>query len=561
MRFLRTHRDLLILAFFLLCVSCNSSNPETDTASIPAIEMDEHIQPSISGMLAAAAKTNGNIDDVTELHAWQLLQHYYAKQDFRPVWSSNKKWNSTQDSLMRYLGVCERDGLFSKAYQFDSLRALVSMINADSTGQQPVAAWAKADLLLTDAFMHIVEDLKHGRLHTDSLSWKYDDKKYESFFDKYLDTVLAGASMSSVFEQLQPAIPEYNELKKAIPSFLDSMHHENYTYLVYPFKDTSSFYKRFKQRLAEDGITQQLPVKPDSLAFAKMVSAYQQAKSIAVTGKLTAALVQRLNNTDFEKLKRIAITLDRYKQLSPPLPADYIWVNLPSYYLQVLSSDSVVMESKVIIGKPHTPTPMIISAISDLVIYPTWTIPNSIIRKEILPGLKKDPGYLQRKGFALFDWKGNLVDPFSVNWAKYEKDIPYLVRQGSGDDNALGVIKFNFKNPFSVYLHDTNQRYLFKNKSRSLSHGCVRVEAWEKLTSFIVKRDSMFSKQPDSMKLSTDSISTWLAQKQRKVVGISNRLPVYIGYYTCVAKNGRIRFYEDVYSKDKAAREKYVAFK
>jgi murein L,D-transpeptidase YcbB/YkuD len=134
-------------------------------------------------------------------------------------------------------------------------------------------------------------------------------------------------------------------------------------------------------------------------------------------------------------------------------------------------------------------------------------------KKEILPALKLDPAYLSRKGFSLVDNKGNDIDPFTVEWAKYENYIPYTVVQGSGDDNALGVIKFNFPNKYSVYLHDTNQRYLFGKEKRALSHGCVRVEAWQELATYILERDSTSANA-----VPVDSMQTWLALKEKHVI-------------------------------------------
>src|SRR5258705_13343903 len=111
--------------------------------------------------------------------------------------------------------------------------------------------------------------------------------------------------------------------------------------------------------------------------------------------------------------------------------------------------------------------------------------------KVILPSLKKYHGYLAEKGYSLLDEKNEEVDPYFIDWSKYKTGIPYKVVQGSGDDNALGILKFNFPNKYSVYLHDTNQRYYFSRQFRSLSHGCVRVQEWQKLSQFILNNDSM----------------------------------------------------------------------
>ena len=243
------------------------------------------------------------------------------------------------------------------------------------------------------------------------------------------------------------------------------------------------------------------------------------------------------------------------------MPKKYIWVNLPSFYLKVWDGDTISFTSKIICGKPSTPTPLLTSAISDIVIFPTWTVPSSIIAKEMLPGLKRNSGYLARKGLHLLNDKGERIDPSTINWSKYSKGIPYKIQQGSGDDNALGVIKFNFNNPFAVYLHDTNQRYLFKNSMRSLSHGCVRVQEWQKLAFFIIHNDSMQLKAKDTMKYNTDSVMHWIDNKERHRLDVKNRLPLYIRYFGCEGTGGKIRFFDDIYGEDKTLSDKYFAGK
>jgi murein L,D-transpeptidase YcbB/YkuD len=221
----------------------------------------------------------------------------------------------------------------------------------------------------------------------------------------------------------------------------------------------------------------------------------------------------------------------------------------------------MVLESKVVVGKASTRTPVLTSSITDMVTYPQWTIPESIIRKDILPELKNDPGYLSRKGFSLVDTKGETVNPYTVNWSKYSKGIPWKVVQGSGDDNALGVFKFNFSNPYSVYLHDTNQRYLFKNSDRALSHGCVRVENWQRLAFFIARQDSLAMEEGQTVSYNEDSIKTWIANKERKRIMVKKKLRLYIEYFTCEVKNDKIHFYDDVYNNDKYLAQKYFANK
>jgi len=269
-----------------------------------------------------------------------------------------------------------------------------------------------------------------------------------------------------------------------------------------------------------------------------------------------------LNLSDQEKFNRIAITMDRYKMLPDTLPQKYIWVNIPSYSLRLISDDTLVLSSKVVVGKPITRTPVLTSAVSEMITYPQWTIPASIVEKEILPGMKKDTAYLRKKGYSLLNSKNEEVSPDSVNWAKYKKTIPYKVIQGSGDDNALGVLKFNFYNKYSVYLHDTNQRSFFGFDSRAFSHGCVRVQEWEKMAYFIMNNENSVAGNNIKPKpVPVDSLTHWLQIKEKHSIPIRAKVPVFIRYYTCEATNGQISFFEDIYGEDKKMSELLFANK
>ncbi|MGZ8545674.1 MAG: L,D-transpeptidase family protein, partial [Flavisolibacter sp.] len=158
----------------------------------------------------------------------------------------------------------------------------------------------------------------------------------------------------------------------------------------------------------------------------------------------------------------------------------------------------------------------------------------------------------KKKGYSIVDKEGNEVDPYSVDWSKFKTGIPYRVIQGSGDDNALGILKFNFPNTHSVYLHDTNQRYLFSRSSRALSHGCVRVQSWNDLAKFILRNDSIHSANA----IPVDSLQTWLGQKKKQYIPVRKPIPVFIRYFTCDAKKEGLVFYEDIYGEDKKFRDR-----
>jgi murein L,D-transpeptidase YcbB/YkuD len=555
------------ICIIFLAVSCtNLSKGEDKNIVINPNAMNEEVTDRIKEALDKAVANAGKIDDSTQIGLYQIVEQFYKKNDYKPVWSSAAKWEPLADSLYQFIKYAEHEGLFSNDYHFNLLKVLKDTLDRDSIARMNVQFWTKAELLLTDGFMHIIKDLKQGRLQPDSLSMNKDSVLVDKFFIATLNDMLEKKDFSGTLISLQPKHKNYWELKKGIKKFVDSMDRRVFTHIVYPFKrgdakDSLYFIKLLQKRLAESNCILPGTKLPDSAALATAIKKYQLQKGLKADGKYGKNIIAALNSNDVEKFKRIAITLDRYKQLPAKMPDKYIWVNLPGYYLNLINADTVVFESKVICGKPETRTPLLTSEISDIITYPTWTVPTSIIVKQYLPRLKNNPNYISRLGLKLMNSKGEVINPGSVNWSKYSRGIPYRVVQGSGDNNSLGVIKFNFDNPYAVYLHDTNQRYLFKNASRALSHGCVRVQEWEKLAYYIAGNDSILSKRRDSLKYTADSIRSWIAHKERHMIDVKNHIALYIRYFSCEGKKGEVVFYEDIYGEDRQLMEKYFAKK
>jgi murein L,D-transpeptidase YcbB/YkuD len=495
------------------------------------------------GIIVFAAKHAGSRKSCAEFNS------------FQPIWSEKGLFTKNGDSLLSLIGQSKIYGLFPDDYYYTRIGQLKNQLITDTSAAKKLDAslWALSDMLMTSAFVQVIKDLKAGRILPDSVLAKDTSLSTRFFLSQLKD--YPQISNDSFARRLEPANTDYKKIKTALKPFLDSADFTAYT--LVSTTDSSQIPRLLYQRLHEEDSTLVENNSPDSMDVAAAIKKYQKRKKWKVDGKITSNLIDRLNSTDREKFIRIAITLDRYKQLQP-LPEKYIWVNLPSYFLQLRDSDTVVLKSKIVVGKPITRTPILTSSISDMITYPKWTIPESIVKKEILPGLQKVPAYTANKGYSLVDKDGNEIDPYQVNWAKYKEYIPYKVVQGSGDDNALGVLKFNFPNKYSVYLHDTNQRYLFAKSSRALSHGCVRVQAWDSLARYILRNDSLHA----SNYVPIDSLNSWLETKQKKYIPVRKQIPLFIRYFTCdVNEKGKLVFYEDIYGEDRKIRETVFASK
>lgn len=552
---LYTNRLLFLPFIALVFYACgNRENVQQKQVVKTPEEINVKAEDLIKNTLEDILHNPGKLPDSIKLKNADLLQAMYGKTGYGLFWSSEGTFNREADSLFALIDSSKFYGLFPQDYYADKLKEWKTTLRKDTAKENKLdaAKWAYVDMLSTGAFVQLVKDLKLGRLIPDSILVK-DTSLHADFFSKQKES-FASQSVSAFAQSLEPANKDYQALKEALRSFLPKANFRSYTFIK--TKDSLLLKRLLYKRIGEEDSIKILPTKdPDSTTIAAAIKKYQHRKKLKEDGKLSTALINKLNTTDREKFYRIAITLDKYKML-PALPDEYIWVNLPAFELQVRQGDSVVLQSKIICGKPSTTTPQLTSAITDMVTYPQWTIPTSIIKKEILPGLQRNAGYTQRKGFSLVDAEGNEVNPYSVNWAKYKSGIPYKVVQGSGDDNALGVMKFNFANPFSVYLHDTNQRYLFEKSSRALSHGCVRVQKWHELAQYILRKDST----ADSTRYTPlDSLDSWLAQKKKKYIRVHQQLPLFIRYFSAEGRAGKLIMHEDIYDEDRRIREKVFA--
>jgi murein L,D-transpeptidase YcbB/YkuD len=553
--------SLIILCIFFACNNNAEQPPATDIAKSPQ-ELDVKATDIIESALGYAAGHEGRIDDSIQLVNTRLLQSLYENSDYITLWSSQEQLKPVADSLRNFISDACLYGLFPADYHHSLLDSINRMFLSDTfsrTARRDAVLWAKVDLMMTDAFFQLVSDLKLGRLPQDSITQRKDSVLGDEFYIDRFQLAQQGSSLTSIFQALEPKHAGYHMLKEGLKAFLDSADYKIYT-KVPVRKDTINFKQALSQRLFEGGFIGDDSLRVDSVKLAKAIKSFQQSKGITADGKIGDETIRVLNTSDKERFVRIALTLDKYKMLPDSLPWRHVWVNLPGYYMKLIEEDSVLLFSKIICGKEITRTPLLTSAISNMVTYPQWTIPESIIAKEVLPAAKKDPGYFAEKGYSLVNDKGDEVDPYLVDWAKYKKGIPFNVVQGSGDENALGILKFNFPNKYAVYLHDTNQRYLFARNMRSLSHGCVRVQEWEKLAYNIVRFDNV-EKYPDTMSPTEDSLTTWLQRKEKHIVPVRKKLPLFIRYFTCEGKGGKIVFYDDIYGEDKALQEKFFAGK
>jgi L,D-transpeptidase YcbB len=537
----------------LLACHDQTRNADKDAVKTPA-KMDEPGGVDLKSILQYVANHEDKLNDSTVLQYRRAEESFYDSNGYSLVWSYKQNWRAAADTLFAFIANSKSYGLFPSDYHYTSLQFIQRILREDTIARKNLAFWSRADLMLTDAYFSLMKDLKHGRLDYDSVTLRKDSVLPDSLYTGVLSSALQLNHITASLEAMEPRHKGYDSLKAYLGDFLATAHFRKLTWLDYPYMDSTVFYQALTRRLQESGYIDSTATTVDTAVLRAAIRQYQTVNKLKITGKVSADLVTMMDNSDWEKFKRIAITLDRYKLLPDSLPQTYVWVNLPSFVLQVVDSDTVVMESKVIVGAPKTRTPLLTSEISNFVTYPQWTVPNSIIFKEMLPAIKRNIDYLRKQNLIVVDDNDSVRDPMTIRWSRLNKNnFPYQLKQREGDDNSLGVMKFNFKNKYDVYLHDTNVRWMFDKTFRALSHGCVRVKEWRKLSMFLIRKDTM--------RYHPDSLQAWIQRQEKHTVYGFARVPIFLRYFSCEGKKGKIVFHDDIYGEDRELRNRYFATK
>lgn len=543
-----------ILIFLVNLSACFESQKPKPPKEVVIVNKPEEIQvkanEQLKEMISFLQGSDGMLNDTTKLTNYEALAGMYTSVAFEPIWSNAGKWLPSGDSLFLLISTCKVYGLFPSDYHLPLILNARNQFAVDSQARKNVALWTRTDVLLTDAYFQMARHLKLGRLNRDSTTLRTDTIITVADQVKLLQDALSSLKVRPSLEALEPLHEGYKAIRAALPAFLDSVKFVDYTYIDYPDPDSLKVIAQVAKRLQEAGLLGKEWSPSDTLSYKAAVRAYQRSKGIRTTGNAAEQTIGSLNDTDWERFKRIAINLDRYKQLPAAMPATYILVNLPAFELRLRDADTIALQSKVIVGSTKTRTPVLTSEIVNFITYPQWTVPYSIIFKEMLPKIQKDTNYLLKQNLMVVDKNDSVISPSSIDWYKLNKTyFPYLLRQRQGDDNSLGVMKFNFRNKYDVYLHDTNARGLFARNSRALSHGCIRIQEWEKLSHFLVRNNEI--------KYHPDTLRAWINRQEKHVITDFLHVPIYIRYFTCEAQEGKIKFYDDIYGDDRLLAQRY----
>ena len=277
------------------------------------------------------------------------------------------------------------------------------------------------------------------------------------------------------------------------------------------------------------------------------VKRFQSWQGLGADGAIGPATRNWLNVTPAQRAGVLALNIQRLRLLPGELTTG-IMVNIPAYSLVYYQNGNEVLASRVIVGRPDRKTPMMSSALNNVVVNPPWNVPPTLARKDILPKLWNDPGYLERHGYTVMrGWNSReALDPWQIDWSTITpSNLPFRFQQAPGAHNSLGRYKFNMPSSDAIYLHDTPNHGLFQKDTRALSSGCVRVNKASELANMLLQ-DSGWN---------DTRISDALRQGDTRYVNIRQTIPVNLYYLTAfVGADGRTQYRTDIYNYDLTAR-------
>ncbi len=439
---------------------------------------------------------------------------------------------SRQLTLIKLLASLESDGI--------DVQQLGNFQNPDVRSQ------ARADVIATQEILRAAYILAGGSTAPETIpGWSLTVPK-KALVDVTIDAV-RNDRLSALFDDLRPNASAYRNLRVALLRYL-RLAVETWTPL-----DTSVEVHLDTNDARTPEVMRRLVLLGDLLdgdvsgdAVSNAVKHFQSLHGLAVDGRVGPATLAALNVSPAARAEQIAINLEYWRLLPRVWPKRYIAVNTAAARLELVNNGAPIYTSRVIVGDPIHPTPVMTANIAAVTFNPSWTIPRSIAVKEILPRLRRDPTYLERSNIEILD---RSTDPFGLqlDWQTYSRTtFPFQLRQIPGPHNALGLVKFEMPNGFDVYLHDTPDRSLFEKPTRALSHGCIRVECANELAERLIDNPAVW--------LESD-LSGALADGRTATVHLAQSLPVYLLYFTAYAdENGSMNFRPDVYGRDAALR-------
>ncbi|WP_410682509.1 L,D-transpeptidase [Citrobacter braakii] len=471
------------------------------------------------------------------------LELLYAAREMKPMWENRDAVKAFQQQLAEV-------AIAGFQPQFTTWVALLT---------DPAVTGQARDIVLSDAMMGYLHFI--ANIPVKGNRWLYSDKPYAlttppiSVINQW-QVALDNGQLTSFVASLAPQHPQYAAMHESLLKLVGDTRpwpQLTSTATLRP-GEWSNDIPALREILRRTGMLESVvstAAKEGRSAYDRelvdAVKRFQTWQGLGADGAIGPATRDWLNVTPAQRAGVLALNIQRLRLLPGTLSTG-IMVNIPAYSLVYYQNGNQVLASRVIVGRPDRKTPMMSSALNNVVVNPPWNVPPTLARKDILPKVWNDPGYLERHGYTVMrGWNSKeTIDPWQVDWATITaSNLPFRFQQAPGARNSLGRYKFNMPSSDAIYLHDTPNHTLFQKDSRALSSGCVRVNKASELANMLLQ-DAGWN---------DTRISDALKQGDTRYVNIRQNIPVNLYYLTAfVGPDGRTQYRTDIYNYDQTAR-------
>lgn len=565
------------------------------------ISCDKKIESTLNDKLEFDSESYKNIikntftrfDSTNQIHSslnslFDTLSVMYSKQDFEPFFIKSYDSKSLVDSILTILENAPEHGLNPEIYNFTLIKnQFDNAINQSKStlNSERLKYLANTELLLVESILKYSEHMRHGVVNPRKL---YPEVYYlpvtDSLNKKYFEP-LENKNIVAYLQNIQPKSDKYKKLQNELKKFesisnIDWQNipvadikikvNDNFAHLNNVYKNliTLGFIDTSKTKLNVSSIY-------DS-TLSPFVKEFQRANGLISDGVINKTTIERLNISPSEYVEKIKLNLERYRWIDYSDTSKYILVNIPDFKVYAVEEGTEKLDIKICVGRKTTwETPNLYGQISYFVLNPTWSVPRSIIQEEIVSGLRRDSSYLKKRNFVAYK-SGKQVSLNGLTAQEMAKNNYSLV-QNPGAGNALGKIKFMFKNPFGVYLHDTPTRAPFNYVNRAVSHGCMRVEKPMALADYLLNNNCDWKldylkieigQKPEDQKSIEEFKNVRNELRKNNSYGVTTEIklkkyiPLFVDYYTMwVDKFGKLNHRDDVYGRDKKLKEALITNK
>jgi len=470
-----------------------------------------------------------------------VIPEFYERRDFRPAWTSPQQ----AQALALLIRESRKHGLDPQDYHGEALQLMAQNSAADP------AALADRDLLLTDALVRFAYHLRFGKVDQRAVdpNWNFSRSLGDIEPAGALEAALAAPSLEQSVLAYAPKLPFYWWLMDGLARYRAIAEAGGWPGV--PEGPTLKPGERdprvadLRRRLWVTGDLAAESADPELYdpVLEEAVKRFQERHGLEEDGAVGKGTLAELNVTVEERIDQIRINLDRARAVAQDIGGDYLIVDIAGFRAALFLNGKLAWSSRVVVGKPYRESPVFRAQMQYLVFNPTWTVPPTILRKDVLPKVLKNPAHLDKENMQLVDSKGRPVDPAGIDWSRYPGEpFPYQIVQDPGDKNALGRIKFMFPNSHAVYLHDTPSKRLFEKTQRAFSSGCIRVENTLTLAELLLD-------DPD--KWDAAAVKAAVEGGETRTVPVKRKVPVMLLYWTAqMSEDGAMQFRRDLYGRD-----------